>query len=612
MTWLKRTASLFLILSAALSNAHADWMQRGKLGASDGAPGDQFGYSVAMSDTVAVIGACLDDDNGETSGSAYVFELIGGVWTQVAKLIPDDGAAGDRFGWSVAIAGEAIVVGAPNADDNGVNSGSAYVFENVGGVWVQAAKLVPDDGEASDVFGISVAVSGDTLVIGATEDNDLGASSGSVYIYEKAGTAWGLSAKLLAQDGSAGDRFGWSIAISDNCMLVGARHDDDNGSDSGSAYILTRVGGDWIQTAKLIADDGSGGDEFGYAVSLAGDAAIVGARHDDDGGGNAGAVYVFEQGRGVWTQTVKLRADDASSGDEFGCSVASVDETVVAGAWHDDGNGEDSGSAYVFRAVDGAWVQVGKIAASDGAMGDEFGYSVAISGETVLVGAIRHDDHGADSGSAYVFAPLRPVEWPVAEGGNGHFYEVVTNPTLTWTQAMSWAEAQGGYLATITSLDEQVFVENLLEVSPTQTGGYWIGLRETDIEGEYEWVTDEPLDFTYWLAGEPNNNEGAEDRAQIIWTESPDEPTYDRRGHWNDVPDVNQWVGPLDTAQMGYVIEMIPCPGDLSGDGVVDQTDLGILLAFYGWSTGGDLDSDGDTDQSDLGILLANYGTICE
>ena len=330
--------------------------QSAKLTASDGTSGDRFGWSVAVDGDTAVAGAYLDDDNGSESGSAYVFTRESGVWSQGAKLTPSDGASGDRFGWSVAVDGDTAVAGAYLDDDNGSDSGSAYVFTRESGVWSQSAKLTASDGAAGDRFGESVAVDGDTAVVGAYLDDDNGSDSGSAYVFTRESGVWSQSTKLTPSDGAAGDGFGVSVAVDGDTAVVGAVYDDDNGSDSGSAYVFTRESGVWSQSAKLTASDGAWEDWFGRSVAVDGDTAVAGAVYDDDNGSSSGSAYVFTRESGVWSQSAKLTASDGASGDWFGRSVAVDGDTAVAGAVFDDHNGTWSGSAYLFDIQD--WTDI--------------------------------------------------------------------------------------------------------------------------------------------------------------------------------------------------------------------------------------------------------------
>ncbi|KAL7488917.1 hypothetical protein ACHAW6_014507, partial [Cyclotella cf. meneghiniana] len=391
------------------------WNQKTKLTAPDGAASDYFGYSVSISGNVAVVGAYLDDDKGGNSGSAYIFELneSTGVWNQKAKLTAADGAGGDYFGYSVSISDKVVVVGAYLDDDKGGSSGSAYMFElnEITGTWNQKAKLTAPDGSSGDNFGNSVSISGNVVVVGAYLDDAKGTDSGSAYIFDlnERTCAWNQNAKLTAADGSASDYFGWSVSISGNFAVVGAYSDDDKGTDSGSAYIfeLNEITGVWNQKAKLVPADGSAGDYFGRSVAISGNLVVVGAYLDDDKGSNSGAAYIFElnEGTGTWNQKAKLTAADGAAYDYFGYSVSISGNIVVVGAYVDNDKGTDSGSAYIFELNEntGAWDQKAKLTAADGATMNYFGYSVSISGNAVVVGAYLDDDKGSNSGSAYIF-----------------------------------------------------------------------------------------------------------------------------------------------------------------------------------------------------------------
>ena len=370
-----------------------------KLLASDGASGDFFGRSVSISGDTAIIGAYEDGDNGDYSGSAYIFEKVNGIWTQTAKLLASDGAEGDKFGFSVSISGNNAIIGAFSDYDNGSYLGSAYIFEKVGETWTQTAKLLASDGVAEDEFGFSVSISGNTAIIGSERDDDNGDASGSAYIFQKADGTWAQAAKLLASDGSSYDYFGVSVSISGDTAIIGAVGDDDNGNQSGSAYIFEIVDEIWTQTKKLTAGDGSAIDCFGGSVSISGNIAIIGSGYDDD----TGSAYVFEKTGETWPQTTKLLASDRSGGDWFGNSVSIDDNTAIVGANWDDDKGDMSGSAYIFEKVNGTWTQKKKLLASDGSASDNSGCSVSISGNTAIVGAIYDDDKGSSSGSAYLY-----------------------------------------------------------------------------------------------------------------------------------------------------------------------------------------------------------------
>src|SRR6266545_1132510 len=325
------------------------------------------------------------------------------TFTQHQKLEASDPAAFDGFGFSVAISGETVVVGALFDDGAaGLQQGSAYVFARSGGVWTQQQKLLASDAAAGALFGISVAISGETVVVGAPGDD----SRGSDYLCARHGGVWSQQQKLLASDARCcGEAFGESVAISGETVVVGS----GGGGVGGSAYVFARSSGVWSQQQKLRASDAAVADSFGASVAISGETVVVGAVGDDGAAGrDQGSAYVFARSGGVWTQQQKLEASDAAADDLFGLSVAISGETVVVGAPFDAGAaGNSQGSAYVFARSGGVWSQQQKLEASDAALGDQFGFSVAVSGGTVVVGA--HDDSGAAGrlqGSAYVFGPV--------------------------------------------------------------------------------------------------------------------------------------------------------------------------------------------------------------
>jgi hypothetical protein len=359
-----------------------------------------------------VVGAYLDDVGANTNqGSAYIFVRSGpaGAWTLQALLTASDGAASDSFGSSVAISGDTVVVGA-FIDDVGANGnqGSAYVFVRSGTTWTQQAHLVAWDGAANDSFGISVAISGDRVLVGAyAKDVVANVNQGSAYVFERSGSTWSYTAEITAADGAANDYFGYSVALSGDTALIGADDRDVGGNtDQGAAYVFIPFGVSWMQQARLVAPDGAANDNFGYSVALSGNTALVGSPYHDVGAnGNQGAAYVFSRSGTTWTQQAQLTAADGAPSDYFGYSVALSGDTAGVGAsWDDVGAHANQGSAYVFARAGTTWMQQAQLTAPDGAAGDWFGSSVGCSGPTVVVGAY-HDNVGAASGqgSAWTF-----------------------------------------------------------------------------------------------------------------------------------------------------------------------------------------------------------------
>ncbi len=395
--------------------------QAKKLLADDGAAYDYFGESVSISDDTLVVGS--DESNGSGAGAAYIFARNqGGAnnWGLVTKITASDGAAFDYFGISVSINGATVVVGAFYDDDKGTNSGSAYIFKrDQGGAnqWGQVTKITASDGALGDWFGESVSISGDTVVVGASGDNGIGGfQTGAAYIFKRdqgGANQWGQVTKITASDSAADDYFGDSVSISGDTVVVGS--DDSNRSAAGAAYIFTRDQGgtnQWGQVTKITASDGAADDYFGQSVSISNDTVVVGS--EDSNRSAAGAAYIFTRNQGggnQWGQVKKITASDGAAGDYFGWSVSISNNTVVVGATDND----DNGAAYIFTRDQGGvdnWGQEEKNTASDGAVGDYFGWSVSISDDTLVVGASDDDDNGIDSGSAYVFKSHQGLAMP--------------------------------------------------------------------------------------------------------------------------------------------------------------------------------------------------------
>lgn len=373
-----------------------------RLAAGDGATDDWLGWSVAVGGDTLVTGAIGDEPAGVLSGSAYVFSRGKGGWTQTAKISPGDGAAGDFFGYSVAISGETIVVGAPFDDDGGTDRGSAYVYVLDNGVWIEQLKLHPADGAAFDSFGISVAVDGDSALIGARNHGGMAASAGAGYVFVRNGTSWAQQGKLTASDAGADDQLGWSCSLSGDTAVLGAPFETEIDENAGAAYVFTRAGNVWSEQAKLTADDAAAGDLFGHSVGISGDTIIAGAKEHDAGGENTGAAYIFVRSAGVWLQQAKLTALDAVAGDEFGYAVGVSAEHAIVGAYLDDTPEVNGGSACVFRRLGSKWTQTEQLTPTTPASEMLFGASVAISGLTCAVGAYLDSPNGQTSaGTAY-------------------------------------------------------------------------------------------------------------------------------------------------------------------------------------------------------------------
>ena len=388
-----------------------DWTFVQKVSASDRDDYDRFGWSVAIDGNIAVVGAYQEDHNLvdaaplSNAGSAYVYTRgVDGVWIQMQKLIASDRTAGDEFGWAVDISDSTIIVGAHHEGHDAFggayeyHAGSAYIFDlNLAGTWVETQKIVgsqraddhfypegrpdPDDENLSDLFGGSVAISGNYIIVGAhNHDYGLGGvgtgflwNQGIAYVFERSGGVWTEVEKLQATIQKAWDRFGYAVDIDSTLAVVGVWAEDESEfgaaslMNSGGAYIFERdLSGNWIQEQKLDASDRTTGDHFGRSVAIDGDYLVIGAEQEDidgDGGlgdtlSNAGAAYIFlKGGGGTWTEIQKIAASDRNDLDLFGDDVAISGSTILAGAWQQDLDSdggaelEDAGAAYFYSAI---------------------------------------------------------------------------------------------------------------------------------------------------------------------------------------------------------------------------------------------------------------------
>ncbi|MBA3534500.1 MAG: FG-GAP repeat protein [Ardenticatenales bacterium] len=338
------------------------------------------------------------------------------------KIFPGDGASADNFGWSMALSGDTLVIGAPGDEPSGLDpdAGSVYIFErNQGGTnrWGQVKKLFASDANTGALFGYSLALSADTLVVGAPKDDAPAVDSGSAYVFERNGGGennWGETKKLVASDGAFDDQFGRDVAVSNSTIVVGAWLDGDEGTNFGSAYIYERDEGgaaNWGEATRITPADASIGDHFGWIVGISLNTIVVSAIGDDDGGNSSGAIYLFDRSgedRNSWVEVKKLRASDKAAGDQFGYSVDISSDTIVVGAVGDDDKGINAGAVYFFGRHEGganAWGQIIKRTAFDGAADNVFGGSVALSRDTVIVGSPASESSAGqvNSGAAYLF-----------------------------------------------------------------------------------------------------------------------------------------------------------------------------------------------------------------
>ena len=438
-----------------------NWGQVKKLVASDRDAGDEFGFSVSISGSTIVVGAVNEDVNRagintfNEPGAAYVFDKDqGGVnnWGQVKKIVASDRLPSDKFGCSVSISGNTIVIGAYGQDYDAAgtnlvgNTGAAYVFsKDAGGTnnWGQIKKILADVREGDDRFGWSVAISGNNIVVGSFLKREaaygFSPGPGVAYVYNKdqGGTDnWGLLKKIISSDRAQSDQFGWSVAINGNTIVVGAVGEDENAVGgatlfaAGSVYVFSKDEGgtdNWGQTKKIVPSDRASEDYFGWSVAVSGSGSdiISGAylEDEDDAGLNtlsaAGAAYIFNLNQGGtanWGQVIKLVPKSLLGNVNYGFSVSIDGDYAVVGAYGEDkdvaglNSRLNAGAVYVLKKQAGVWTEVKKLVASDRAVDDYFGINVAISGNTIIVGAHLEDENAAggstvsNAGSAYVFS----------------------------------------------------------------------------------------------------------------------------------------------------------------------------------------------------------------
>jgi hypothetical protein len=398
----------YLIVSAFLlqivfSRAALAHLKTAKLFPPDANAGDSFGASVAIDGNTAVVGAYQNDSNGSDCGAVYVYELSGAQLTKRQKLVALDGSPGDQFGRSVAIDGNSIVVGSYYGDSNTPDTGSAYVFARSGDVWTQQQKLIAPDAAPDDRFGCSVSIDNNTIVIGAYRRNSF---TGSAYVFVRTGLTWDFQQELTASDAQSGEHFGYSVAIDNNIIIIGAPNDDYSSvGDAGSAYLYQRQDTTWLEQNILRASDGGPSHHFGFSVALDGNWAVIGAYEGDTNiVSGAGTAYVFANTDAGWVEQQKLfDANSPTYSEDFGWAVAIKNDAILVGCPYDFVDGNKTGSVFEFVRTGSTWVQSDRFTAGDANTYDKFGSSLALSGRHIIIGAPYNFNDGNSTGSAYLF-----------------------------------------------------------------------------------------------------------------------------------------------------------------------------------------------------------------
>ncbi|MDD3688270.1 MAG: hypothetical protein PHE56_16115, partial [Bacteroidales bacterium] len=473
---MKKRIFWILLLSFSTLITHAqNWDQVVKACASDRSDNSNYGYSVAIDGEYAVVGAQAEDfdELGQNrkinAGAAYVLHYNDTTWVEIQKLVASDRASLDYFGCSVSISGDYIFVGAKMEEDDIAiaefkeNLGAVYVFHNNSGVWTETQKLVALDKHDDDYFGSAVSLSGDWAIIGvAMQDFDEAniysiGNAGAAYIFRNNSGTWSQTQKIVLPDRSETDYFGCSVSIDGDYVIIGAYAEDENELgietilEAGAAYIYKNNLDVWTLEEKICAQDRGTLDFFGYSVSINGNFAIVGAYNDgeDEFGSEtvegAGSAYIFENNGSNWTQVNKIVSSDRYINDRFGYSVSISGEYAVVGAVFEDEDvsGEEhldfSGSAYVFKNIEGAWQQSRKIIALDRNEQDNFGFSVAICDTLIITGAIQQAFDSTGGGAELVAA------------GAAYIYNLALRDISVWEDENEILCTSTHYLETVTA-----------------------------------------------------------------------------------------------------------------------------------------------------------------
>ena len=382
---------------------------------SDGlAEGDEFGRSVAINGDNAAVGASSDG----SKGAVYLYKLRGQTYIEETKLTAPDSQGLGEFGRCVAFQGNQLFIGARFAKVGELDrAGAVYVYRKYQGSWHFEQKIISPNPENEDNFGRALAVQGGFLVVTARKENQNASDVGAAYTYAFKGGAWLYQAKITANDPQPGAYFGQSVALNGDLMAVGARNaNTTDGKSAGAVYVFRRSGNEWSQIARVSPAGGKNNDQYGFTVAISGNVLVVGARRTDTGTlADTGAAYVYSIRGDSVDLVTKLTASDKRESDELGQSVAFIEDAIAVGAWkYDIGDwNKDTGygAIYLFRQINNQWTETGKITAFDGSSGDEFGYSLAAFGNHMVTGAHKDDLNGViDAGSAYIIELKPPTK----------------------------------------------------------------------------------------------------------------------------------------------------------------------------------------------------------
>ncbi|MCH7721586.1 MAG: hypothetical protein IH988_11475, partial [Planctomycetes bacterium] len=570
-----------------------DWFEQDKITGSEASEGDSFGWSVSTTGETSFIGAWGAGD----AGVAYAFALSpddadgDGVLDGCDECPMGDDTI-DTDGDTVADDCDAC----PGFDDS-ADTDSDGVPDDCEACQVNG--LAVDDAADFQNVGMSVAIEGDFAFVGADDDNEAAQSAGAVYVLRRDGIVWSEVAKLVAGDAKGNDHLGWAAAVSDDWLLVGAPYDEDAGQDAGSAYLFKREGADWIEQTELFASDAGAYPLLGYAVDIDGDYAVVGAY---------GSAYVFAYDGSNWSEQTQLLPSGETEDTQFGWAVGISGDRVVVGASKESAIGDNSGSAYVFRREEGGWVEEAKLEPSDAGHDLEFGVSVSINGERILIGAWGAD---ADAGAGYIFR-REGLGW--IEEGKLSAGDAEEDAGLGGSVSLDGDRALIGAFRDTdeVSLSGSAYVFQL-------DGSVWTQQTKLNANDpvENEWFAYSVcLNADYAVIGAPLNSEAGKGAGTAY--------IFAVAGDCNatGTPDACDILDGLSEDVEGDGVpdecQLLPCEGDANGDGLVDPLDSGFVLSRFGCDVGsGDRDcdladqnNDGVVDPLDVGFILSRFG-VC-
>lgn len=397
---LKRISFLIGVISCFSTVSYAQsWTELDEFNSSVADSLELYGYSTSIYDNIAVVGAPYLSLSETSTGAIFVYEKNSdGNWIFETMLFHSDSTGNDGLGSSVSVYGDRILAGAPRKSDSFTFQGAAYLFEkDASGAWVETEKFTASDAAENDYYGNAVSIWDDLIVIGAFGKGIF--HTGAAYVFEETGGTWSETARIESDTPSELDYFGHSISIHEDIIVIGAYGDNEIIDMAGAAYVFEKSGTDWNISQQLIASDGETSDLFGYSVSIYNETIAIGARGESDMGENAGSVYIFDYDGGMWNQTEKLNATDASAQHAFGNSVALNQNLLIIGAPYAD----SIGAVYSFELSPSGWNQTEKITATDGSVNHTFGWSVSTQSGYLIVGAPSYNFTSSSQEAAYIF-----------------------------------------------------------------------------------------------------------------------------------------------------------------------------------------------------------------